>query len=70
MSAVTQPTQRIERIARKFTLGDEPSLVDEYAHLSNAERAHLFFELRKRVLRERYGADRGLERVCAVVRRA
>lgn len=63
------PDRRIERIARKFHADEEPSLVDEYAHLSNVERAHLFLSLRKSVTTERYGTDRGLERICTVVRR-
>lgn len=61
--------RRIERIVRKVALGGEPSLVDEYAHLTNAERAALFLALRRRVIEERHGPDRRFERVCEVARR-
>jgi len=67
----TQPpdSRQVERIARKYRIGDEPSMVDEYAHLSNSERASLFLSLRKRIITERYGIDQRFERVCSVVRR-
>lgn len=61
---------RIERVVRVVRLGEEPSLVDEYAHLTNAERTALFLQLRARILADHDEADRGLERVCTVARRA
>jgi hypothetical protein len=61
---------RIERIVRVVRLGEEPSLVDEYAHLTNTERTALFLELRARILADHDEADRGLERVCTIARRA
>lgn len=61
---------RIERVVRVVRLGEEPSLVDEYAHLTNAERTALFLELRARILADHDEADRGLERICTVARRA
>lgn len=64
-----QRQDRIERIARKYQIDDEPSMVDEYAHLSNDERARLFLALRARLIMERYGADQRFERVCSVARR-
>jgi hypothetical protein len=60
---------RIERVVRVVRLGEEPSLVDEYAYLTNAERTALFLELRARILAEHDETDRGLERVCTVARR-
>lgn len=69
MTNIASRRTGIERIARKYTVGDEPSMVDEYAHLSNAERAALYLCLRKRVITERYGPDQRFERVCEVARR-
>lgn len=60
---------RIERVVRVVRLGEESSLVDEYAHLTNAERMALFLELRARLLADHDEADRGLERVCTLARR-
>ncbi|MGH8031918.1 MAG: hypothetical protein ACREO8_06005 [Luteimonas sp.] len=68
MSTPTAP-RTIERIARKYAMDEQPSMVDEYAHLSNTERATLFLRLRKRVNTERYGTDQRFERVCSVARR-
>ncbi len=61
--------ERLERIARKFRLGEEPSLVDEYAHLSIDQRLELFLRLRQRTIEDRYGTDPGFERVHQVARR-
>ena len=52
-----------ERVGRKVRLGEEPSLVDEYAHLSIDERIALGIGLRARTIRERYGCDPGFEKV-------
>lgn len=52
-----------ERVGRKFRQGEEPSLVDEYAHLSIDERIALFLAFRARFIRGRYGSDPGFERV-------
>ena len=60
---------RIERIARKFRLGEEPSLVDEYARFTIDERLELFLQLRQRVIGDRYGTDPGFERVHSIARR-
>ena len=62
--------QRIERTARKFRLGEEPSLVDEYARFTVDERLELFLRLRQRVIEDRYGTDPGFERVHSIARRA
>ena len=69
MSAERVHPRPVERIARKYRIGAEPSLVDEYAHLTNAQRTALFLQLRKRLIEERYGTDPGFERVCAIARR-
>ena len=60
---------RIERVVRKYRVGEEPGMVEEYARFSNAERAELFVRLRHRLIKERYGADPGFARVCTVARR-
>jgi len=60
---------RIERTARKYRLGEEPSLVDEYARFTIDERLELFLRLRQRVIEDRYGTDPGFERVHSIVRR-
>ena len=61
---------RIERVARKFRVGEEPSLVDEYARFTIDERLELFLRLRLRVIEDRYGVDPGFERVHSIARRA
>lgn len=61
--------ETIERTARKFRLGEEPSLVDEYARFTVDERLELFLRLRQRVIEDRYGADPGFERVHSIARR-
>ena len=61
--------ERIERIARKYRVGEEPSLVDEYARFSIDERLELFLRLRQRVIEDRYGTDPGFERVHSIARR-
>jgi hypothetical protein len=58
------------RVARKFKLGEEPSMVDEYAHFTIDERLELFLKLRKRVIEDRYGTDPGFERIYSIARRA
>ena len=60
---------RIERIARKFRMGEEPSLVDEYARFSVDERLELFLRLRQRMIEDQYGTDPGFERVHRIARR-
>lgn len=59
-----------ERIARKYAIGAEPSMVDEYAHLTNRERAARYLQLRRHHIEKRYGSDQRFERVCTVARRA
>lgn len=61
---------RIELVARKFRLDEEPSLVDEYARFTIDERLELFLRLRLRVIEDRYGVDPGFERVHSIARRA
>lgn len=53
---------------RKCKLGEEPSMVDEYAHMSPNERIQCFLEFRARLIRGRYGIDPGFERVLRVAR--
>ena len=60
---------RIERIARKYRVGEEPSMVDEYSRFSVDERLDLFLKLRQRVIEDRYGIDPGFERVYSIARR-
>jgi len=60
---------RVERVARKYRIGEEPSLVDEYARFTIDERLELFLRLRQRVIEDLYGADPGFERVYSIVRR-
>ncbi|HET6631165.1 MAG TPA: hypothetical protein VFG73_00465 [Rhodanobacteraceae bacterium] len=65
----TAGEMRIEKIARKTRLGQEPSLVDEYARFSIDERLEMFLRLRHRVIKDRHGTDPGLERVHSIARR-
>lgn len=60
----------IERVVRKFRLGDEPSQVAEYAHFTVDERLQMFLRLRQRVIKDCYGTDPGFERVYSVARRS
>jgi hypothetical protein len=60
---------RIERVARKYRIGEEPSMVDEYARFTVDERLELFLRLRQRVIEDRYGTDPGFERVYSIARR-
>jgi hypothetical protein len=61
---------KVERIARKARVGEEPSLVDEYAIYTVDERLEMFLRLRQRVIEDRYGTDPGFERFHSVARRA
>ena len=61
--------RRVERIARKYRIDAEPSMVDEYAHLTNEQRAARFLKLRRQSIEKRYGPDQRFERVCTVARR-
>jgi hypothetical protein len=56
------------REVRRCNLGEEPSLVDEYAHLTMNERIVLFLDLRRRVIEDRYETEPRLERVVRVTR--
>ena len=67
--ARTDAHGRIERIARKFRMGEEPSLVDEYARYSIDERLEMFLRLQRRMIEDRYGIDPGFERVHSIARR-
>jgi hypothetical protein len=59
----------MERITRKFRVGEEPSLVDEYARFSVDERLELFLMLRQRIIEDRYGTDPGFQRFHSIARR-
>jgi hypothetical protein len=61
---------RMERVARKFRMGEEPSEVEEWSRFSPNDRLMAIIELRARHLRWKYGIEPGLERILAVVRRA
>ncbi len=67
--ARTETGGRIERVARKFRMGQEPSLVDEYARFSIDERLEMFLRLQQRMIEDRYGTDPGFERVHSIARR-
>ena len=66
---MSENSGRIERVARKYRIGEEPSMVDEYAHFTVDERLELFLRLRQRVIEDRYGTDPGFERVYSIARR-
>ena len=61
---------RIERVAAKYRVGEEPSEVAQWSRFGADERLVAMIELRARHLRWRYGIEPGLERVLAVARRA
>ena len=60
---------KFERIARKVRVGEEPSLVDEYARFTVDERLELFLCLMQRVIEDRYGTDPGFQRFHSIARR-
>ena len=62
-------TEKFERVARKFRVGEEPSLVDEYARFTVDERLELFLRLRQRVIEDQYGIDPGFQRFHSIARR-
>lgn len=61
---------RIERVAAKYRMGEEPSEVTQWSRFDANERFMAMIELRARHLRWRYGVEPGLERVLAIARRA
>ena len=61
--------QTFERVARKFRIGEEPSLVDEYARFTVDERLEMFLRLRQRAIEDQYGVDPGFQRVHSITRR-
>lgn len=61
--------RRVEYIARKYRIDAEPSMVDEYAHMTNEQRAARFLKLRRQSIEKHYGPDQRFERVCTVARR-
>ncbi|MBS0575988.1 MAG: hypothetical protein JSS45_06135 [Proteobacteria bacterium] len=69
-SRVTLACERIERVARVCRIGEEPSLVDEYAHFSADERLELFLRLRQRSIEDCHGTDPGFQRLHSIARRA
>ena len=65
-----QAPVKFERVARKFRIGEEPSMVDEYARFTVDERLDLFLRLRQRIIEDQYGTDPGFQRVYSIARRA
>jgi hypothetical protein len=63
-------TGRIDRVATKYRVGEQPSEVTQWSRLDANERLMAMIELRARHLRWRYGVEPGLERVLAIARRA
>ncbi len=57
------------RVSRKFVVGEEPGMVEEYVQFSIDERLDMFLKLRQRVIEDRYGTDPGFERVHSIARR-
>lgn len=66
---LSERARSFERVARKFQIGKEPSLVDEYACFTVDERLELFLRLRQRVIEDQYGSDPGFQRVHSIARR-
>ena len=56
-------------ILRRFKGEEGPPLAKEVADMSAGERLTVFFELRRRVILERYGCEPSFERVSKLVRR-
>lgn len=63
-------TERIQKSfeLRRFTLGEEPSMVEEYRHHSPAERLAAWLELRHGLLENPDATEQGLARVFSVAR--
>jgi hypothetical protein len=64
MSAILKvPGRQIDLTMRYFKLADEPSLVDEYASLSDLARSQRYLLLRANWIKQNYGTDPGFDRV-------
>ena len=57
-----------DHILRRFKGEEGPSLFEEFSGLSMSQRLDVFFELRGRVIRERYGCEPPFQRVMKVIR--
>jgi hypothetical protein len=55
--------RQIDLTMRYFKLDDEPSLVDEYAYMTDLERCERYLILRANWIKQHYGTDPGFDRV-------
>ncbi len=63
-------SEQVEKVIelRRFTLGEEPSMVEEYRQHSPAQRLAAWLELRHGLLENPDATEQGLARVFSVAR--
>ena len=60
------PGRQIDLVMRYFKLDEEPSLVDEYAFMTNLQRCERYLLMRANWIKQQYGTDPGFDRVYRV----
>ncbi len=55
--------RQIDLVMRYFKLDDEPSLVDEYAFMTDLQRCERSLLMRANWIKQQYGTDPGFDRV-------
>ena len=55
--------RQIDLVMRYFKLDDEPSLVDEYAFMTDLQRSERYLLMRSNWIKQHYGTDPGFDRV-------
>ena len=70
-SATTKiPGREVALVMRYFKLDDEPSLVDEYAFMTDLQRCERYLLMRANWIKQHYGTDPGFDRVYRVAAKA
>ena len=57
------PGRQIDLVMRYFKLDEEPSLVDEYAFMTDLQRCERYLLMRANWIKQHYGTDPGFDRV-------
>ena len=64
------PGRQIDLVMRYFKLDEEPSLVDEYAFMTDLQRCERYLLMRANWIKQQYGTDPGFDRVYRVAAKA
>ena len=59
------PGRQVDLVMRYFKLDEEPSLVDEYAFMTDLQRCERYLLMRANWIKQQYGTDPGFDRVAA-----